>query len=320
MADWAAWYNNSSDKSYHKKSTKLDSDNLPLETSDDDDNNDDELCDDINTVTCHFKSKRSNKTSQPKQRAKVRIIRSVWFNKEAYPEKHYRELIMLFTSWRNEDTDLIGKYSSYKEDYLALQESIKEQIGLYAVCYEELNDVQEQLYSVADDNEDQFDLIATITQDIEHQDEHEGNENIHPNLNENYDLSEDLGIPSASSNNEPLILNKLPDQEYREMIQTLNKKQKEFVYHSLHQTKTSDKPFYSYLSGGAGVGKSHLTKSIYKAALKYYNTRAGDDFHQIKVLLLFFRKSSIYHQGNTIHSALAIPACQSLKIYKILTD
>ena len=77
---------------------------------------------------------------------------------------------MLFTSWRNEDTDLIGKYSSYKEHYLALQESIKEQKGLYAVCYEELNGVQEQLNSVADDNEDQFDLIAPITQYIEHQD------------------------------------------------------------------------------------------------------------------------------------------------------
>ena len=321
LADWAAWYNNSSDKPYHKKSTKLDIDNLPLETSDNDDNNDDELCDDddINTVTCHFKSKKANKTSKPKKRAKARIIRSVWFNKEAYPEKHYRELIMLFTSWRNEDTDLIGKYSSYKEHYLALQESIKEQKGLYAVCYEELNGVQEQLNSVANDNEDQFDLIAPITQDIDHQDEHEGNENLHPDLNENYDLSDDLGIPSASSNNEPLILNELPDQEYREMVQTLNKKQKEFFYHSLHQIKTSDKPFYSYLSGGAGVGKSHLTKSIYQAALKYYNTRAGDDFHQVKILLLApTGKAAFIIKGNTIHSALAIPACQSLKIYKPL--
>ena len=120
---------------------------------------------------------------------------------------------MLFTSWRNEDTDLISKYSSYKEHYLALQESIKEQMGLYAVCYEELNDFQEQLNSVADDNKEQFDLIAPITQDIEHQGEDEANENINPGLNENLDLSEDLGIPSASSNNEPHILNELSDQQ-----------------------------------------------------------------------------------------------------------
>ena len=35
----------------------------------------------------------------------------------------------------------------------------------------------------------------------------------------NYDLSDDLGIPSTSLNNEPLILNELPD--YRQMVQTL---------------------------------------------------------------------------------------------------
>ena len=40
-----------------------------------------------------------------KKGTKARIIRSVWFNKETEPEKHYRELLMLFTSWRNEETD-----------------------------------------------------------------------------------------------------------------------------------------------------------------------------------------------------------------------
>jgi DNA replication protein DnaC len=82
------------------------------------------------------------------------------------------------------------------------------------------------------------------------------------------------------------------------MIQTLNKEQNEFFYHTLHLIKTSDKPFYSFLSGGAGVGKSHLTKSIYQAALKYYNTRAGDDFSQVRILLLApTRKAAFIIQG-----------------------
>ena len=84
---------------------------------------------------------------------------------------------MLFTPWRNEDTDLIGEYSSYKEHYLELEETIQDQMSLYAVCYEELNNAQEQLNSATDDIDDQFDLIAPTTQDIEHQDEHEGTEN-----------------------------------------------------------------------------------------------------------------------------------------------
>ena len=70
LADWAAWYDNSCDKPYQKKSTKLDIDGLPVETSYNDDNNDDELCDDVNTVTCKSKCKKSklnqnNKKSGP---------------------------------------------------------------------------------------------------------------------------------------------------------------------------------------------------------------------------------------------------------------
>ena len=50
-------------------------------------------------------------------------------------------------------------------------------------------------------------------QNVELQDEAEGSEDLHPEYNENYDLSDDLGIPSASFNNEPLILSELPDDE-----------------------------------------------------------------------------------------------------------
>ncbi len=56
-----------------------------------------------------------------KKRAKARIIRSVGFNKEVDSEKHYCELIMLFTSWRNETTDLIKNCSSYQEHYLQVK-------------------------------------------------------------------------------------------------------------------------------------------------------------------------------------------------------
>lgn len=103
------------------------------------------------------------------------------------------------------------------------------------------------------------------------------------------------------------------------MVQILNKEQKEFFYHILHLIKTSNDPFYCFLSGGAGVGKSYVTKALYQAALKYYNTRAGDDFHQVKVLMLAPTGKAAYNiKGNTLHSALAIPACQSLRDYKLL--
>ena len=35
--------------------------------------------------------------SKTRRRSKAGVLRSVWFNKQKEPEKHYRELLMLFT-------------------------------------------------------------------------------------------------------------------------------------------------------------------------------------------------------------------------------
>ena len=64
-----------------------------------------------------------SKNKNPKQHSTPRII-SDWFNAKSHPEKHYCELIMLSTSWRNEENDLIGAYSSYQEHYIFLKNEI----------------------------------------------------------------------------------------------------------------------------------------------------------------------------------------------------
>ena len=174
LADWAAWYDSSS-KHYQKQSnaTQIDLDNLPLESLNDDETNDDDFCD---NMTDKLKTQRGIK-----KRTNSRVIRSVWFNREAQPEKHYRELLMLFTPWRNEETDLISHYTSFQEHYLARYDEIGEQMKQYAVCSEDLDEIQQHLN---DDNEDQFDSIAPVTQDTQLQDEDEGNQDLHPDLHE----------------------------------------------------------------------------------------------------------------------------------------
>jgi len=76
--------------------------------------------------------------------------------------------------------------------------------------------------------------------------------------NNNYDLSEDLGIPSSSVNYEENIsFDEMPDEDYRQIVRSLNTKQFNFFCQVLHPVKTS-------LSGGAGVGKSHLIKALFQ--------------------------------------------------------
>ena len=76
---------------------------------------------------------------------------------------------------------------------------IDEQIKLYAICSQDLNEIQEQLNNM-DDDDDNYDLIAPGMQNIERLDESEGTQDLHPELNGHYDLSGDLGIPSTASN------------------------------------------------------------------------------------------------------------------------
>lgn len=85
--------------------------------------------------------------------------------------------------------------------------------------------------------------------------------------NTNYDLSGDLGI-SAASNTGQLILDKIQDDDYREMVQKLNKEQKEVIVYVLSKLLISHSTLSFVIEGR--VGKSHLSKPLYK-------TRTGNN-------------------------------------------
>ena len=123
LADWAAYYDSCGQTPYKKSTKKTDFDYLPVE-------NEEEVNDELSSETPCV-SFTINKSI--KKRTQARIIRSVWLNKEAQPEKHFRELLMLFTSWRNEETDTLRNYSSFEEHYMARRNEIDDQMQQYAV-------------------------------------------------------------------------------------------------------------------------------------------------------------------------------------------
>ena len=66
----------------------------------------------------------------------------------------------------------------------------------YAICTNDLNDIEDQLRQQSGDS-DIYDRVAPGTQDVELQDEHESTQDLHPDFNEKYDLSVDIGIQSV---------------------------------------------------------------------------------------------------------------------------
>ena len=77
----------------------------------------------------------------------------------------------------------------------------------------------------------------------------------------------------------------------------------------LHLIKTWYEPFYCFLSGSAGAGKSHLTKPCITLSRKFITTGLALIVLNVKVLLLASTGKEAYNiTGNTTHST----------IYKIL--
>ena len=94
LANFVAWFNCVKDKHSDDSSTSCNttgpSDDFLLET---------DLTDYVDDDTTEYKLKGGMKLVK---RKRAKIIRSVRFNKEKEPENYYREQLMLYTPWRNE--------------------------------------------------------------------------------------------------------------------------------------------------------------------------------------------------------------------------
>ena len=314
LADWAAWYDmKSNGKSIYQKSCKEDNDGLLLETQDEDNLEDD------------YKSRSYDSTELKtlskviKKRAKCRVIRSVWFNKEVDAEKYFRELLFLFSPWRDEARD-IQRFRPFEQRCREISEQINCQLAEYCPYSSQIDEAVVNMTDI-DDNS-LWDLVAPNTQHTELIDSSHSireTSNDLDNGDQNYDLSDDLGIPSCSIVDQDAVCNEMSDDEYRQAVRSLNNEQLVFFYHVLHLLRTSDVAFYCFLSGGGGVGKSHVTKALYQAAVKCLNTNVGDDFQQIRALILApTGKAAFNIRGCTIHSALSVPANRSLHNYQRL--
>ena len=113
--------------------------------------------------------------------------------------------------------------------------------------------------------------------------------------------------------------NKLPaiPDVINENIRSLNMKQRE-VFNFIHKWSRDYikslcrtviekvKSFYIFITGSAGVGKSHLTKTIFFSLNKVLGYKGGDADKPRILLLALTGVAAININGTTIHSGLGI--------------
>jgi hypothetical protein len=214
LADFAAWYDLNTTK---KKDCKQ---NIDIPDSEEEGNRDDDASAD-EQHTLYSKITLQNGTSMRKRRMK-KIIRFVKYNEKTDPENHFRELLLLFTPWRHE-TALIGDSSSYQEQYMSVKEE---------------NDLKRsEYYSIAQDleieavHEDDNEMFADVAPSSQHRNDMDENRNIvHEKEDQyiNYDIGRDIGMSDqpGSDFREETIRNRISDEQFRQDVRSLNKKQR----------------------------------------------------------------------------------------------
>ena len=165
---------------------------------------------------------------------KPRIVRSIRFHKDKDPENYYREQLMLYYPWRNERKDLLGSFLLYHERYKQVEYIVNENKKNYDhhsnVLDAAVDDIQHE------NNDGNSQPVAPSTQHINDQDLacntkpselfgcfDPGSCKEHSQC----DIFNDTGILPRSNDEEELQQNRISDSDYRKLVRSLNKKNKE---------------------------------------------------------------------------------------------
>ena len=322
-SDFAALYDLKT--TYKKKQTSKAND-LPEDTMQD--NRDDDPYSSDNCDTNPTDKITLDNGDIMRKRQNRKILRYVRYSKEKDPDNYYRERLLLFYPWRQEEC-LKQDLQTYEERYSEVQEEIVQKQKEYEYNVDEFDKakkLQEQM-DLQDDDEGLCDSVAPNTGHLNQKDQFDSQHTLSNYIpledhHTEYDTGIEYGlhIAAGSDATEELLTNRMNDADYRSLVRSLNKKQKEIFFHVVKKVKTSSEHFFLFLSGGAGVGKTCVTNALYQALVRYYNQDQGSNPQQASVLLTApTGKAAYLIKGSTIHSAFGIPCNQSLT-YKPLTS
>ena len=241
-----------------------------------------------------------------KYRNVPRVIRYVRYNLKKDPENHYREQLMLFMPWRNEQKDLLGPFET--AHYNSMKISLEAKRNEYEHHTEELELARQMMEA----EEAAYDGLAPNAEQENGEALEEGAKESESFVYFNpdrivehryYDIGIDLhstcSVPTAETTG---IM--LPNEEYLNLLRSLNLRQREFFNHVIHWIKCRDEPLYAFLSGGAGVGKSVVIRALYQSLYRILNLRDGENPVDIRILLCAYMGIAAFNiGGQTICSA-----------------
>uniref|UniRef100_A0ABD2W1Y8 ATP-dependent DNA helicase n=1 Tax=Trichogramma kaykai TaxID=54128 RepID=A0ABD2W1Y8_9HYME len=235
-----------------------------------------------------------------KERKKDKILRSVTYKLDQDPNNYYRENVLLYLPFRNEDLDIINK--NHKQLYNINKDIIlRNKQKYYKINQSEIETALQEL-DEADESDDETDITTSFrTEDI----------NILQQVGSTTtEKTYKLNFPTLISKEE--IFNKIND---------LNIDQKKIIMHILYSFKTNQLPLRIFLNGSAGVGKSTVINAIYQLLTIYFSELPGENTDNNKILLCAPSGKAAYLIGGvTCHHAFALPITQCGSKMKDLSE
>ncbi|CAH1232472.1 PIF1 [Branchiostoma lanceolatum] len=267
--------------------------------------------------------KLQNNLGNMKRRRQHCIIR---FHKETKnDEERYRNLLMLYFPWRDEEVDLKAGFPSYKKHFEHVIDAVRANEAMFSINADAIDAAYNDLMR----NGPPEDIWHSIAPNVEFEQAEQQAEGItvggqmsEEDQRENIDLT-----PQSTSNHRSELharftaeLNKvrMSSEEYRTMMRSLNSQQMEVLRFHRKWCKDTiialkhDKPAPQYtifLSGPGGVGKSHIIKLVHHETLRLLTPLSGRYFdpNDLPVLLTAFTGTAAFGiNGMTLHSALSL--------------
>ena len=249
-----------------------------------------------------------NKLGKMRKRAQPIVIRYHKVSLLKDPELHYMTLLQLYMPWTNEN-DLISGCTSYAQKFDLVKDDIICNIRKHDACYGRFDLDVDMLFDRDDSEND-------ISDNSDNQQSDFGM--LNPNLLDlnNSDTSNNPTMgPVASSSVDD---ESLPQSVFYDMCSQLNEGQQRlfnFVMKYAQQLQLNERndipdpdPFHIFLSGGAGVGKSFVTKVIREYLKKTWKTPGQNmDQNPSVVVTASTGKAALHIDGTTLHSAFALP-------------
>jgi DNA replication protein DnaC/exonuclease III len=256
----------------------------------------------------------SNGLGTISRRSKSSIIRYARVHKEKNIEQYYYNLIRMYLPHRSL---ALNETDSYLQMFESNSNVILQNMTEFEKLTEELDEAWQHLQQGEYSEDAWADLAGNQeTQRAEQLQEQEYLKQLQESCEE---IDEDIpdlvqplqGCSTSNNSTVPDVQSRQTAKLHHERLRTLNSQQSQLFYFirewALKKEHNEDvDPFYIFLTGGAGTGKSHTIKCIFNEVNSLLTRQSNNPDNPVVLLLAYTGTAAYNIEGQTIHSALGI--------------